>query len=257
MSRRRFFWGYLAVFVMLAVPGALVFLPGSSQRAVADPAVLLPLFQQSLGEGQTLYEERCASCHGADAAGTSQAPPIVGLGPAFYDFMMSTGRMPLDQPTQQATRRRPVLTRTQIDEVSAYLTSLGAGGIPIPQVDVNLGSLSVGQQVYEADCAPCHGATGNGGAVGPRFAPNLHEATATQIAEAVRIGPTVMPQFDETTIPKGELDSLVRYVLYLRHPDDRGGQPLNRAGPLIEGFVALLVGLGVLVVMTRFIGERS
>ena len=143
------------------------------------------------------------------------------------------------------------------DAITAYLVSLAPGGIQIPKVDPNAGSLSVGQQIYEGNCAPCHGATGNGGAVGPRSAPNLHHSTATQVGEAVRIGPSVMPRFDPTTIDQQQLDALVRYVLYLRTPIDRGGQPLNRAGPLIEGFVAIFVGLGVLVVITRFIGERS
>ena len=63
--------------------------------------------------------------------------------------------------------------------------------------------------------------------------------------------------FGSDTITDPELDSLVRYVLYLRHPDDRGGSGLGRAGPLIEGFVGLLVGLGLMVVITRFIGTRS
>jgi ubiquinol-cytochrome c reductase cytochrome c subunit len=209
--------------------------------------------------GQAIYEERCASCHGEGAQGTGIAPPILGLGPAYYDFMMSTGRMPLDEPTQQAIRRRPVLTRAQIDQVTAYLVSLSpqGTGIPIPSVDPSAGNLSAGQSVYEENCAACHGTTGNGGAVGPRDAPNVHEATSRQIGEAVRIGPTTMPRFDPKTLSYSELNSLVRYVLYLRHPEDRGGQPLNRTGPLIEGFVAILLGLGVLILITRFIGERS
>ncbi len=93
--------------------------------------------------------------------------------------------------------------------------------------------------------------------MGPRVAPDLHVSTPRQIAEAVRIGPTTMPQFDPSTISDTELDSLVRYVLYLRHPDERGGAGLTEAGPLIEGFVALLVGLGLIMLITRFIGERS
>jgi ubiquinol-cytochrome c reductase cytochrome c subunit len=242
---------------MLALPGAFVFLPGGSNPATADPVSIVRYALAQANAGKPLYEEHCATCHGEQGGGTSIAPSIVGLGPAFYDFMMSTGRMPLDQPTQQAVRRPPVLSENEIQAITAYLTSLAPGGVQIPTVHPNTGSLSVGQQLYEDNCAPCHGATGNGGAVGPRSAPNLHHASALQTAEAVRIGPSVMPSFDTTTIPQPELDALVRYVLYLRHPEDPGGQPLNRAGPLIEGFVALVVGLGVLIVVTRFIGTRS
>ena len=257
MSARRFGRAYLVVLAMLALPGAFVFLPGGSRPAAADTAAMIRFAVAQAAAGRPLYQQTCATCHGEHGEGTSQAPPIVGLGPAFYDFMMSTGRMPLDQPTQEAIRRPPVLSRSQIDAITAYLVSLAPGGVQIPKVDPNAGSLSAGQQIYEGNCAPCHGATGNGGAVGPRSAPGLHHATATQTGEAVRIGPSVMPRFDTTTINPQELDALVRYVLYLRTPIDRGGQPLNRAGPLIEGFVAIFVGLGVLVVITRFIGERS
>src|SRR5205807_2480407 len=99
-----------------------------------------------------------------------------------------TGRMPLDKPTQQANRRPPSLSRHEIDAITAYLVSLAPGsGVAVPRVHVDKGSLSVGESTYQLDCAPCHGTTGNGGAVGPRAAPGLHEATATQIAEAVRI----------------------------------------------------------------------
>jgi hypothetical protein len=45
--------------------------------------------------------------------------------------------------------------------------------------------------------------------------------------------------------------------MYLRDPEDRGGAGLSHVGPLIEGFVAILVGLGLLVVLTRFLGTRS
>jgi ubiquinol-cytochrome c reductase cytochrome c subunit len=259
VTGRRFRRAYVFVFALLAAPGVFVFLPATSRPARADPAALLRSVVAEVSAGQVEYEQHCASCHGEDAQGTHQGPPIIGLGAAFYDFMMSTGRMPLDFPTQQAIRRRPVLSEREISEITAYLVTISpaGSGVPIPVVHTALGSLSVGQQLYEGDCAPCHGSTGNGGAVGPRYAPNLHHATALQIAEAVRIGPNTMPRFDPSTISDTHLDSLARYVIYLRHPEDRGGNPLDRAGPLIEGFVAILVGLGVMVLVTRFIGSRS
>jgi ubiquinol-cytochrome c reductase cytochrome c subunit len=167
--------------------------------------------------------------------------------------------MPLDQPADQALRRRPVLSPAEIRDITAYLVAISPpnSGVQIPSVNPTLGSLSVGQMVYESNCAPCHGTTAIGGAVGPLSAPNLHRATATQIGEAVRIGPGTMPRFDAASLTDRQLDALVRYVLYLDHPEDRGGLSLSRAGPLVEGFVAILVGLGVIVVITRFIGARS
>jgi ubiquinol-cytochrome c reductase cytochrome c subunit len=172
--------------------------------------------------------------------------------------MMSTGRMPLDQPDVQTKRRPPVLTPGQIEAITDYLETIPPGdGEPIPTVNVAEGDLSLGEETYQENCAPCHGTTGRGGAVGPQIAPPVVHATPVQVAEAIRIGPGTMPVFDEKTINQHTLDSLVAYVEYLRKPDDRGGSGLGGVGPLIEGFVAIIGGLGLIVLVTRMIGTRA
>ena len=226
-------------------------------NAAGRPALQASPAPSDLSFGQTVYEERCATCHGPQGTGTVQAPPLVGLGPAAYDFMMSTGRMPLDQPGAQAKRRRPVLSPGEIRAVTDYLTSLGPGGVPIPSVDLRAGNISQGQKLYEDECAPCHSTSGNGGAVGTLIAPNVHQATPTQIAEAVRFGPGTMPRFGEAALDQNDLNALVKYVVYLRKPIDQGGSGLNHVGPLIEGFVGLGIGLVLIIVVTRYIGTRS
>src|SRR5439155_27255600 len=135
----------------------------------------------------------------------------------------------------QIPRRRPVLSPTQIQAVTAFLTSLtslsGVRGEPIPHVDLAAGNLPEGAILYQGNCAPCHGWDGIGGAVGPQDAPSLHHATSVQVAEAVRIGPGTMPRFGEAVVDQGQLDSLVRYVQYLRVPIDRGGPGLPPVRP--------------------------
>jgi ubiquinol-cytochrome c reductase cytochrome c subunit len=249
--------GVLAV----SVPLGFLIAPRANGRplAIASPVVASPspASPAVLALGKNTYEERCSTCHGSDAEGTGNGPPIAGLGPAYYSFMMTTGRMPLDQPGVQAKPRPPVLTPAEISSVTAYLESLAPGGIPIPRVNPALGNLSLGQRSFQANCAPCHGTSGRGGAVGPLVAPPVVHDRATQIAEAIRIGPGTMPVFDESTIDQPTLNSLVAYVQYLEHPDDRGGSGLGGIGPLIEGFVALAGGLGLIVVVTRTIGTRA
>lgn len=259
MNGRRRVSGFLILFAVFLVPGVLAVLGGGGPAAAEAPPVSLAQVETDLvTQGQLLYEERCSSCHGADATGTGQGPGIVGLGPAAYDFMMSTGRMPLAQPGAQAVRKEPTLTPAQIKAVTAYLVARSPGsGTPIPNVHEGAGSLSEGERIFQLNCAPCHSATGNGGAVGPDAAPNLRHATPTQIGEAVRIGPGTMPVFDADVISDQQLNSLVRYVLYLRQPDNRGGLALNLGGPVVEGFVGLVIGLGSVVLVMRFIGERS
>ena len=243
----------LSAVVLVPVAGLML----SMGSAAGRPALQASPTPSDLSFGRTIYEERCATCHGPEGTGTVQAPPLVGLGPAAYDFMMSTGRMPLDQPGAQAKRRRPVLSPAEIQAVTDYLTSLGGRGVPIPHVDLGAGDVSRGQKLYEDQCAACHSTAGNGGAVGTVIAPNLHQANPTQIAEAIRFGPGTMPRFGEGSLDQNDLNALVRYVVYLRNPIDRGGSGLNHVGPLIEGFVGLGIGLVLIIVVTRYIGTRS
>jgi ubiquinol-cytochrome c reductase cytochrome c subunit len=86
-------------------------------------------------------------------------------------------------------------------------------------------------------------------------APSLHSATPKQIAEAIRTGPGQMPVFGPETFSQQQLDSIVRYVRYLRDPEDPGGFSLGRIGPITEGMVALLLGLPLLLFACRRIEE--
>jgi ubiquinol-cytochrome c reductase cytochrome c subunit len=63
-----------------------------------------------------------------------------------------------------------------------------------------------------------------------------------------------MPAFGTAAITDKQLNDIVAYVRYLRHPRDRGGNPLWYLGPLVEGGVAWIIGLGLLLVVIRLIG---
>jgi ubiquinol-cytochrome c reductase cytochrome c subunit len=77
-----------------------------------------------------------------------------------------------------------------------------------------------------------------------------------QIAEAVRIGPYLMPKFPKSQISDSQLDSIIAYVEYAKHPDDRGGWNLGRIGPVPEGLVAWLIAAVALVGCCLTIGRR-
>jgi ubiquinol-cytochrome c reductase cytochrome c subunit len=116
---------------------------------------------------------------------------------------------------------------------------------------------AAGGEVFRMQCAACHAWAGDGGALLHREAPNLHDATATQVGEAVRVGPGLMPAFGHAAIDNRQLDQLAAYVRYLANPQDRGGDPLWHLGPFAEGFIAWAVGMTVLVLTIRWIGERK
>ena len=210
-----------------------------------------------IAQGMTLFENGCSACHGTLLQGRSNvAPSLIGVGAAPVDFYLSTGRMPLQAPQDEPERSKPAYSRTQIDALIAFITAYG-GGPPAPAADPAAGNLSVGQSAFTMHCAGCHQIVGRGGLTIGAYVPNLQQATALQIAEAVRMGPYLMPHFDATQIDQHELDSIARYVIWTRHPNNAGGWGIYNIGPIPEGMVAWFVALLALVIVARLIGERT
>jgi ubiquinol-cytochrome c reductase cytochrome c subunit len=239
----------VAAFLLTASIGSAQAQTSTSTLTATEPALV--------ARGRALYVGGCASCHGFEAHGIpGMGPSLENTGAQAADFYLSTGRMPLkEEPGSQPERAKPAYDPDQIRALVAYLGSLG--GPSIPAVHPEEGSLRVGLQAYTSYCAGCHQMVGEGGVVTGAVPPALKEAAPTQIAEAVRMGPYVMPPFDERTIDDHTLDSIVRYVQLTKDPVDKGGWGIGHLGPIPEGLVAWLVGLAALVLVIRFIGERS
>jgi ubiquinol-cytochrome c reductase cytochrome c subunit len=221
-----------------------------------------PLPSRALTDEQTLgrdlFETSCTTCHGIDGAGTNVAPTLRGVGAAAIDFYLSTGRMPLADPTAQPRRHAPAFTPDQIAAIVAYVRTLGPGGPEIPSVDAVGGDLPLGGQLFLQNCAACHGAAGVGDSIGGgQIAPSLNEATDVQIAEAVRIGPGSMPRLGERTLTSKDVDALARYLLWIRANGSDGGAQLGRVGAVAEGLIALVIGLGTLVLVIRLTGSKT
>jgi ubiquinol-cytochrome c reductase cytochrome c subunit len=65
-----------------------------------------------------------------------------------------------------------------------------------------------------------------------------------------------MPVFPEESFPEGDLDALVAYAEYLKDPADPGGASFGRIGPVAEGAVGWIIGLGLLLVFCRWVGTK-
>lgn len=246
-------WGAAAIAAV--VPAGLVW---SALAAASAPAPSVPPSAAPAMPGARLYAEHCASCHGVAGEGTADGISLRGIGPAAVDFVLSTGRMPLAYPQQPMVRRPVRWSRREIDEFVAFVASFGSGGPGVPAIDPAAGDLARGARIFYENCAPCHGGAAQGAAVGEGAdAPSLYQSSPLDIAEAVRIGPNPMPRFDAGIISEPDLNSLVRYVLFLRHPPDPGGLSLGHVGPVAEGFVAWIVGFVALVVVIRLIGTTT
>ena len=209
--------------------------------------------------GRALYEEGCASCHGATGKGIpGRGPTLAQAGAASAHFYLTSGRMPASAGTgHQALRKPPAYDPDEIADLVAYVATLGEGP-GIPELDLEGADLALGQQLYTANCAGCHNSAGSGGALGQgNHAPAVTRATDLEVAEAIRVGPGAMPAFSEGVIDDEQLDAIVRYVDHLRNPDSPGGFALGRIGPVTEGMVAWLVGMVLLVLVIRWIGSRE
>lgn len=220
--------------------------PAAVQAAAdADP--------DSVAAGREHYLTACVNCHGVDGVGTPGYPALIGVGAASADFYLRTGRMPLTAPVDQPPEKPVAYDDEQIRQLVAYVASLGDGP-PVPDVDTARGDLPEGAQLFLANCAPCHNSAGAGGALSyGRHAPDLLSVRPTQIGEAVRIGPGDMPVFGPDTLTDAQVDSIARYVEYLQAPESPGGLRIGGLGPVPEGFVAWLVGLGALALVARWI----
>lgn len=218
--------------------------------------------------GAELYAEGCIGCHGEDGRGVSglgpavaaddkqgAGPSLIGVGAQSAHFYLTTGYMPLDDPHEPPKRSDPEYTPEEIDALVDHVASLG-GGPPIPDVDPERGSVAQGRQAFTEHCAGCHQVVAEGGVVLDGVAPALDRATPTQIAEAIRIGPYLMPAWGEAQIDDRTVDSIARYVQYAKRPQDEGGWGIGHIGPIPEGLAAWLVTVFVLVGLARVIGKR-
>lgn len=205
--------------------------------------------------GRELFLRNCAWCHGQDGSGSQYGPSLIGVGAASADFQLRTGRMPLKQEKTDPVRGQPAFPPAEIDALVSYIAGLG-GGPPVPQV--RPGDPSAGRTLYLLNCASCHSSTGTG-AILPagRTAPELFTATPTQIAEAIRVGPGLMPEFPEKALSSTDVDNVVAYVEALGAEQNRGGAPLERIGPVAEGFIAFFVAIPLLLIVSRLLGKKA
>ncbi len=235
---------------VLCFVGVFAVLAGLVPVRKAEPATL----SQTRGDGRQLYVTGCSSCHGLDGDGTRRGPSLKSSGAASAYYYLSTGRMPLADETQP--RRKPAAySREEIDLLVDYVASLG-NGPPLPHLDLEAGDLAEGGVLFRSNCGACHTAAGIGGALSSgRAAPSVQPAAPLEAAAAIRSGPGQMPLFAPEALSDEEVNSIVRYVRFLESPPTPGGAALGGAGPIPEGFVAWIFGVGTLILAVLWIGK--
>ncbi|GAA3911888.1 c-type cytochrome [Streptomyces gulbargensis] len=258
-ARRRHPLAAVVVLLLaLAATGGLyaAFAPAGTAKADETAQSL------AIEEGKKLYSVGCASCHGTGGQGTTDGPSLVGVGSAAVDFQVGTGRMPAQQPGAQVPRKKVIYTQAEIDQLAAYVASLGAGPITPTegQYSPDGADAAKGGELFRTNCAQCHNFTGEGGALTHgKYAPSLEGVSPKHLYEAMQTGPQNMPSFPDTTMPEKEKKDIIAYVQAVNSEkaDNPGGLKLGGLGPVSEGLFAWIFGLGALIAVAIWVAAHT
>jgi ubiquinol-cytochrome c reductase cytochrome c subunit len=208
--------------------------------------------------GRELYDRSCITCHGENLEGVpGRGPSLIGVGEASVYFQVSTGRMPLARQEADAPQKPVVFSEEEIDQLSAYVQANG-GGPTLPSGDLRDGDLAEGGELFRLNCSSCHNFVGEGGALSSgKAAPNLHDANDLEIYSAMLSGPENMPVFGDNQLTPDEKRSIINYVQTIKNMADPGGAGIGRIGPVSEGLVIWVVGIGVMLFAVHWMGSKA
>jgi quinol---cytochrome-c reductase cytochrome c subunit len=251
----------LLVFALF-VTGALYAALAPASRVSADTGS-----SQQVAAGKALFAVGCASCHGLNGEGqvtsTIQGPPLAGVGAAAVDFQVSTGRMPMARPGEQAPVKPNFYTDAEIAQLAAYVASLGPGpSIPDPKMydtsNVNEADIARGGELFRTNCSACHNFAGAGGALpNGKYAPSLYGVSNKRLYEAMLTGPQQMPVFSDEVMTPDDKRAIIAYLTDLHARPDEGGLALGGLGPVSEGLWAWILGLGSLIGFAVWIAAKG
>lgn len=215
--------------------------------------------QQTIEEGKKLFQANCATCHGLSGEGSETGPSLVGVGAASVDFQVGTGRMPMQMQGPQAQEKPVQFTDEQIQQLAAFVASLGPGpSIPDAHLVDGGGDAANGAELFRINCAMCHNVAGAGGALTEgKFAPALTETSGVHIYEAMVTGPQNMPVFSDLNISPEDKRDIITYLKYVQDNRSPGGFELGSLGPVAEGLFIWIFGLGAIVAITVWITAKS
>ena len=239
---------------LVAVGGAYAVV-SNAQSAQADDGG-----QVAIEEGNKLYLTGCSSCHGMQAQGSQNGPTLLGVGAASVHFQVATGRMPLAAPGAQAMAKEPQYSAEETAQLAAYVASLAPGpAIPTAeQLDYKNADIAQGGVLFRVNCAQCHQAAGQGGALTyGKYAPSLMEATPQEMYEAMVTGPQSMPVFANSILPVEDKQAIMAYVSELQVASNPGGLSLGRLGPVTEGLFLWTAVFAALIGAAIWIGIKA
>ncbi len=240
--RLHYLIGFAAAFILAAALGIyMVVEPARQTQAQAD------WLARQVSDGQVIYAEDCAICHGAAGEGLGANPPLASAGLRDMDYdtlykIIARGRYNTAMPAWSVTDGGP-LNDAAIEAAIALIQHgdwLATQGVVAdlglaPRAPINVtvpaetlalitalpdgAPLAAGVQVYAAECVACHGANGEGTPLAPALnaAVLRTERTPEQITNSIQNGVagTVMPAWGQTLTA----EQVANLVTLIRHWD--------------------------------------
>ena len=159
-------------------------------RRTDEAAPMLPP-DANRERGQQLYDRHCATCHGVTGGG--DGPGARGLVPSpakLAEHEYTTERLSAALWHGVAGSAMPAWRDYSDGDRAALAASVQALSAARPEPDVPAHLVTLGQQVYTANCAQCHGVDGDGrgsAASELTMAPANFTVQRISLAEAVRV----------------------------------------------------------------------
>jgi ubiquinol-cytochrome c reductase cytochrome c subunit len=188
---------------------------------------------------------------------------LIGVGAAAVDFQVSTGRMPMSRPGEQAPVKPNRYTEEEIAALAAFVASLGPGPAIPPEAqyepaNISEEDLARGGELFRTNCSACHNFEGAGGALpNGKYAPSLIGLSAKRIYLAMLTGPQQMPVFSDEVLRPEDKRAIIGYLEELHGRPSDGGLALGGIGPVSEGLWAWIIGLGSLVIFAIWIAAKG
>lgn len=228
---RRYVRAVVVGYVLALALGLWVAQAGSERAARAAAAQAA---QANLQQGEQVYQAQCAKCHGVGGIGALEGPSLHGIpnDPAEIAGVEEIVREGLGKMDPF----RDKLSDPQTSAVATYVVSrFGTAG-----------QAADGGVLYRLNCAGCHGAAGRGGALiySDKNAPQLRDVSGPETVAAIRSGPGEMPAFNLEALSDEQVASIVEYVHALQEPPTDTRIDVIHPGPVTEGLIAVVVGLG-------------
>lgn len=214
-------------------------------------------------EAQTLFQTNCATCHGGAGQGGATpagrpAPAIAGpegVGAAYWDLVMSVGRMPPPADPFDNRARERLLDDDEIELIVDW--AIAELGVEDDRPEVGEGAPGRGLEVYGLNCAHCHGSTAAGGvAGGGAWTPALLGLDDQTIVEAIRVGPFEMPAFSTDQISDQQAADVAAFIHEIGEETTTPLGLLELNPVFASGFV-ILVSAAMIVALMLIAGRPA